>query len=139
MPGPVTLEVDVPSDVRLLSYFSRLAQETVRLVVEDGRADALCAAVDVCLTEALTNAIQHAHGSDSSRPLKVSIHVRDGVLTVRVHDSGPGFELASVPEPSFEELREHGRGLYIIKCSMDAVSYVRANGGNVLEMTKRLL
>ena len=135
---PVRLEASIPSDVKLLAYVSRLAQETIKLLVEEARAESLCAQVDVCLTEALTNAIQHAHRSDASKPLNVSFAVESGVLTVRVFDTGPGFDISQVPEPAFDELREHGRGLFIIRNSMDRVSYRPVPGGNMLEMSKKL-
>ena len=137
-PGAVRLEASIPSDVRLLAYISRLAQDTVRLVAAAEHADSVCATVDVCLTEAITNAIQHAHRSDASRPLNVSIAVEAGVLTVRVFDTGPGFEMARVPEPAFDELKEHGRGLFIIRNSMDSVAYRQVPGGNMLEMSKKI-
>lgn len=138
MAVPVRLEASIPSDVKLLGYVCRLAQETVRLLVEPARAEPLCAQVDVCLTEAITNAIQHAHRSDASKPLNVSIHFENGLLTLRVFDTGPGFDIESVPEPAFDELKEHGRGLFIIRSSMDSLTYLPVPGGNVLEMTKRL-
>lgn len=136
--APVRLEASIPSDVRLLGYVSRLAQETIRLIADPEHAESLCATVDVCLTEAITNAIQHAHRSDASRPLNVSIAVECDVLILRVFDTGPGFEMQRVPEPSFDELKEHGRGLFIIRNSMDHVKYAPVPGGNMLEMSKRI-
>lgn len=136
--APVRLEASIPSDVRMLAYVSRLAQETVRTCVEGPRADALCATVDVCLTEAVTNAIQHAHRSDATRPIRLNIETAGGELTIRIYDTGPGFDMKHVPDPDFEALREHGRGLFIIRNSMDHVSYTPAPGGNVLVMRKKL-
>jgi serine/threonine-protein kinase RsbW len=136
--APVRLEASIPSDVRMLAYVSRLVQETVRVVIDANKADAFCAAVDVCLTEAVTNAIQHAHSSDATRPIKLNVETAGGVLTIKIYDTGPGFDMTRVPEPDFEQLREHGRGLFIIRNSMDHVSYTPTNGGNVLEMRKRL-
>lgn len=138
MAVPVRLEASIPSDVKLLGYVCRLAQETVRLLVDATRAEPLCAQVDVCLTEAITNAIQHAHRSDASKPLNVSISFDNGVLTLRVFDTGPGFDMERVPEPAFDELKEHGRGLFIMKNSMDSVAYLPVPGGNMLELKKRL-
>ena len=138
MAVPVRLEASIPSDVKLLGYVSRLAAETIKLQVQEARAEAICAQVDVCLTEALTNAIQHAHRSDPQIPLNVTMAVEAGVLTVRVFDTGPGFDMTRVPEPAFDELREHGRGIFIIRNSMDSMSYKPVPGGNMLEMTKKL-
>lgn len=135
---PVRLEASIPSDVRLLGYISRLAQETIRVLADPPHVESLCATVDVCLTEAITNAIQHAHRSDASRPVNVSIAAEDGVLRLCVFDTGPGFDMARVPEPAFDELKEHGRGLFIIRNSMDRVKYTTVPGGNMLEMSKRL-
>jgi serine/threonine-protein kinase RsbW len=138
--APVKIEVTVPSDVRVLAFVSKIMHDTVHLIVADAaRADTLAATIDVCLTEALTNAIQHAHKSEASRPVKLIFDTAGGVLTIRIFDTGPGFDMKLVPEPDFEALKEHGRGLFIIKNSMDSLSYTPIPGGNVLEMSKRLL
>lgn len=125
----------------MLAYVSKLMSDTVHVVVTDGaRADTLSATIDVCLTEALTNAIQHAHKSEAWRPIRLVFDTAGGVLSIRIFDSGPGFDMKLVPEPDFEALKEHGRGLFIIKNSMDSLSYTPiSGGGNVLEMSKRLI
>ena len=64
--------------------------------------------------------------------------IEENDLCVRVYDHGQGFDIDLVPEPDLDELPERGRGLFLIRTLMDAVSYRRIEGGNVLEMHKRL-
>lgn len=135
---PVTLELTIPSDVRYLACACQLAEAIVRSHVAAPRADPICAAVDVSLSEALTNVIRHAHGSDASKPVRIAMRIEGGVLSLSITDQGPGFDMGRIPPPSFETLQEGGRGIFIILHSMDEVRYRRAADGNVLEMHKRL-
>ena len=86
------------------------------------------------------NAIKHANAADPSKRVQVRINASDNEISIRVYDSGYGFDLNSVAKPSFESdvLEEKGRGIFIIRSLMDSVEYRRANGGNVLEMKKNL-
>ena len=62
----------------------------------------------------------------------------DNNLCVRVFDHGQGFNLEAVPTPEFADLDEHGRGIFFIRSLMDSVEYRKTEGGNVLEMRKKL-
>jgi serine/threonine-protein kinase RsbW len=91
------------------------------------------------LTEALVNAIKHANTADSNKEVHIRISVSDTELLIRVHDNGQGFDLNLVPSTVCPDpLSEQGRGIYIIRSLMDSVEYRKDNGGNVLEMKKRL-
>ncbi|MBM3624691.1 MAG: ATP-binding protein, partial [Alphaproteobacteria bacterium] len=58
--------------------------------------------------------------------------------SVRVFDHGGGFDLAAVPTPDLDELRERGRGIFFIRSVMDSVQYRKTESGNVLEMRKKI-
>ena len=94
--------------------------------------------LNLVLTEAMVNAIQHALPSANKNTVKVCIHIDDSDLIVQVYDHGQGFDLNSVPSPKMEDLCESGRGIFFIRSFMDGVSYRRTEEGNVLEMYKKL-
>ena len=94
--------------------------------------------IEIALTEALANAVEHGCAKDPGKRVEVWAgcdHER-GVLIV-VRDPGPGFDPAQVPSPVVGELiyREGGRGIYLINRLMDHVSYER--GGAEIRMIKR--
>lgn len=69
----------------------------------------------------------------------ITITIAEDLLHIRVYDHGQGFDISTLPEPDFDFLEDHGRGIFVIRSLMDRVSYLPSNGGYVLEMTKRLL
>jgi serine/threonine-protein kinase RsbW len=96
--------------------------------------------LNVVLTEGMVNAIKHANAADPNKDVLIHISASDLEICIKVYDSGQGFDLATVPEPNFEtdQLGEKGRGIFIIRSLMDSVEYKKTNGGNVLEMKKKL-
>ncbi|MBW4057320.1 MAG: ATP-binding protein [Proteobacteria bacterium] len=101
----------------------------------------LCAnIINVVATEAVVNAIKHASTADPDTCVKIIINVSDKELSINVYDSGHGFDLSSIPDPDFnpDNLVDTGRGIFVIKSLMDSVAYKKTDGGNVLEMKKKL-
>ncbi len=94
--------------------------------------------IDLALTEAITNAVEHAHRGNSGLTVRVEISFDEARFTARIHDSGPGFDLSSIPEPVQGSLEERGRGLFLIRKLMDRVSYGKEADGNVLEIALKL-
>ena len=69
--------------------------------------------------------------------LELTIH-RD-LLTIRLFDTGEGFDPFAELEPDLESLPESHMGLFIMRACMDEVAYCRgvAPAPNVLTLTKR--
>jgi serine/threonine-protein kinase RsbW len=136
----IHLDIVVPNKKRYLSLIGNIAEEVARALDNyAGDREALAYHLNVVLTEAMANAIDHCASSDEDQTVRVCIFIEEDDLCVRVYDHGQGFDLALVPEPDLEDLSERGRGLFLIRTLMDAVTYTRIDGGNVLEMHKRLI
>jgi len=112
--------------------------------------DALCERLDfdedarsqvtMSVIEAGTNAIQHGHHRDASKPVDIEFHVLPDVLEVVVHDSGPGFDLTTVNGnvTSPEHLMDaRGRGIYIMRSCMDQVDWAFSGTGTVCRLVKK--
>jgi putative transcription antitermination factor YqgF len=82
--------------------------------------------VTMSVIEAGTNAIQHGHRKDASKPLDVEFRVHPTVLEIAVHDTGTGFNPddinGDVTTPE-HLLDQRGRGLFIMRSCMDRVEY----------------
>jgi len=135
------LEVDikVPNQTRYLSLIGRIGEDIAKELVRfSGNRETLAHHINLVLTEAMANAIKYAGSGDKEKLVHISITICAAEIVIRVYDHGQGFDINSVPPPNFEELEDRGRGIFIIKSLMDAVTYRKLASGNVLEMSKKL-
>jgi len=135
----IELDLRVPNRTRYLRLVGRIA-EAFAWELEGRRQgkDLFARQLNMVLTEAMSNAILHAHGDDPEQTVQIHISISDGELRIRVYDRGRGFDLESVLEPDETGEDEHGRGIFIMRSLMDGVVYRKCDGYNVLEMWKRL-
>lgn len=104
--------------------------------------------IELCVVEAVTNAIEHAYGLVSGHEVKVACALGREGLEIRVCDRGTpmapellacaGREAFECDPGNLEDLSSRGRGLAIIKEIMDRVSYHSDGGENCLLMFKNL-
>jgi serine/threonine-protein kinase RsbW len=133
------LDIKVPNQTRYLGLVGRIGEDLARELEKLGSGrENLAHELNVVLTEAMANAIRHAHEGDPDKTVHISILLSEEELWIRVYDHGHGFDLNSACAHEPEKLEEHGRGLYIIRCLMDTVVYHRTRDFNVLEMWKKL-
>ncbi len=135
------LEVDikVPNQTRYLSLIGRIGEDIAKeLDKYCGDRETLAYHINLVLTEAMVNAIKYANAGDPDKTVHILINITDKDLIIKVFDNGQGFDINAIPPPNFEQLEDRGRGIYLIRALMDSVSYCKIDGGNVLEMMKRL-
>ena len=86
-----------------------------------------------------TNAIQHGHRKDASKPLDVEFRVHPTVLEIAVHDMGTGFNPddvnGDVTTPD-HILDQRGRGLFIMRSCMDRVEFSFDRDGTLCRLFK---
>jgi serine/threonine-protein kinase RsbW len=135
----IDLDIVIPTQTRYLSLIGNIMEQLAHGLEEyAGDRDFLAYHLNLALTEAIANAIEHAGKDNGHKIVRVSIHVQGKNLCIQVYDQGRGFDLAKVPCPDPEELCERGRGIFFIRTLMDYVDYHRTETGNVLEMRKKL-
>ena len=81
----------------------------------------------ICVFEMMTNAILHGNMGDSQKKVLVFYKVTRKEAAISVVDEGEGFSYNNVPDPLSEEnrMRDHGRGIFLIRHYMDAVEFNR--------------
>lgn len=122
---------EFPSSVGVLSDVLPDALEALRehgWVQDDGSFYA-----QLCLEEALVNAIVHGNNSDASLTVRLDITEEEYDLVIRVWDHGGGFAVQDVAMPDAEA--HGGRGVCLIQHCMDDVTY--DTGESCLVMRKR--
>lgn len=137
-----TLRLAFPSQLDML--------DLVQLVVDHaGRAgnldDDSLHSVSVSVRESVVNAIKHGNGGDETKQVVVEFQLEPrrtpARLVVRVMDQGQGFTPVDVPDPRAPEnlLKSCGRGLLLMRCFMDRLTWRRAPGGGTeVRMVKKL-
>ena len=133
----VRVDITLPTQTRYLSLVGNLGEELARdLETYSGDRAELGYNLNLVLTEAMTNAIEHA--SKSSKKVRITIRVWDDELCIRVYDQGEGFDFNAVPKPDLDNPTVGGLGVFFIKTLMDSARSYKTNSNHILEMRKRL-
>ena len=87
------------------------------------------------VAEAVTNAMVYGNLGDPSRRVTIEISLFQDHTIVAVTDEGDGFDPATIPVPTSEELLDatRGRGIFIIRRFADHVEFNER--GNTISMT----
>jgi serine/threonine-protein kinase RsbW len=131
----VELRQSLPSRAAVVSPF---VDQLIRFILNFRIGDGSEIDIEMALLEALTNAVIHGNGENSSKAIYVTCRCYlDGEVVITVRDEGRGFDSSAVPDPTFKEnlLLTHGRGIYLMKTLMDEVSF--QVGGAVVMMRKK--
>jgi serine/threonine-protein kinase RsbW len=135
---PEVISMRLPSRLELLSVLDSVTNSVCDRMQFDADTASL---ISMSVIEAGTNAIQHGHKRDASRVVDIDFKLFGDRLEVFVHDTGPGFDPGSVngdattPDHIFDA---RGRGIFIMRQAMDAVSFEFTGNGTVCHLIKRL-
>ncbi len=83
-------------------------------------------AVRLALEEAVSNAFHHGHRSmPEGTPVRLEYRIEPTRVALAVEDRGPGFNPASVPDPTLDQNLESpsGRGLMLMRAYMTRVEF----------------
>ena len=100
-------------------------------------------AVCVAIEEVFVNVANYAYGEGSGDvTLDIGFNEEDRTVTFRLSDEGIAFDPLKKPDPditlSIEERQIGGLGIFIVKKTMDSVTYAYENGKNILTMIKKI-
>ena len=119
-----------------------ISSKTENLVVVEKLIDDLCEKfkisedfygnILVALTEAVNNAIQHGNQNNPSKHITISFQTTPDHISFTIKDEGPGFDYATLPDPTTPENIEKlsGRGVFLMKNLADSVDF-EDNGSTV--------
>jgi serine/threonine-protein kinase RsbW len=94
-------------------------------------------AIRLSVDEAVSNAWRHGLNEADDVPFEVSYLISDEGFQLRVRDTGAGFDHESLPDPTVEEnlFKSHGRGVFLIRQTMDEVEFNET--GNEITILKK--
>ena len=121
-----------------LALFREFVEDACELIkVEQHLIQDLKLAVD----EVCANLIHYAYSGQEGGKIKLRIMDRDPLIEIRVEDTGHPFDPEWVAPPNLsdnmEERKIGGLGLFLVKETMDEVSYESHDEYNVLILRKR--
>ena len=112
---------------------------TERIAREMGYSNSDVGDFAICVTEAVNNAILHAHHRDESKTIYIHFDRMPDGLQVRVCDEGEGFDYKALLDPTLPEniMKEGGRGIHVIRHLMDKLEIRPCKTGTEIIMWKR--
>lgn len=130
---PLPNRVVITSDL----HAARDVEERVLRLTESFGYSRQCAfAIRLSLEEAIVNAHRHGNRCDPLKKITISYQIDGKRAIIRIRDEGPGFDPASVPDPTCPEriCLPNGRGLMLMRCYLDEVAY--NTQGNEVQLVK---
>lgn len=79
----------------------------------------------LAVAETAANSIEHGNKFDISKKVLVTIRIDKDKVTLIFKDEGKGFKPDEVPDPTAPEniLKDHGRGIHIMRSFLDDVKF----------------
>jgi serine/threonine-protein kinase RsbW/non-specific serine/threonine protein kinase len=112
----------------------RVLQDALRALIEHGWVDPEQKFyAQLCLEEALVNAVDHGNKCDPSKTVRIEMLEDQDECIIRVYDQGEGFTPSEICLPELEQT--NGRGICLIRYCMEKVTY--NNERKCLEMRMR--
>ncbi|MCR5685361.1 MAG: ATP-binding protein [Lachnospiraceae bacterium] len=113
------------------------------LLEKAGCSPKVQAQMDIAVEEMYVNIVHYAYeGKTGEAQISAQYDEETDEFTVELKDSGIPFDPVAKPDPdvtlSAEERRIGGLGIYMVKKSMDRMTYRREDGYNVLTLVKKL-
>ena len=95
----------------------------------------------LALEECGSNIVNHALHRDARQTFRVTLEHTGSAMVVELRDRGPMFDptqLASEPAADDDDRPPGGWGIQLVRHHTDEVRYTRADGENVLRLTRRI-
>lgn len=131
----LSLQNDIKEIPQLADFIEDIAHET-------GISQAMAMNLNLALEEAVVNAILYAYPEGTEGTVDVEAILRDSTVHFIITDAGVPFDPTQIEDVDInqplEEKNIGGLGFYLVRNIMDNVYYERAEGKNVLHLTKRI-
>lgn len=139
MTAPTSLDLTLRND---LEEIGRLAAAVEAFCEARGLGEGVAHALNLALDELLVNTISYGYDDAGDHEIAVGLTVGAGRVTMTIRDDARAFDPTLAPDPDIDaELDDRpigGLGIHIVRAMMDEIGYQRADGKNLLTLTKRV-
>jgi serine/threonine-protein kinase RsbW len=99
--------------------------------------------IELCVVEALNNAIKHSHNHESGNDIILNIILDTEMISFMLSFAGAPIQIDDISAPDYDtndiqSLPEKGMGLIILNNFMDKVVYQVVGGKNFVTMHKKI-
>jgi len=129
----ITFTLQLPRDALSIPVVRRVLNSSMRTlgVDDDCRTD-----IEIALTEACTNVLDHAAAGDE---YEVKAGIDESGCVIEVIDTGRGFDAEHLGHAEAEPTAEEGRGIQLIRALVDKVHFkARPEAGTIVRLEKEL-
>ena len=135
--GALTLSIDSQLEHVCAGRHRGPRRSAPRMPLDDERRPA----VELCVVEAVNNAVEHAYGECRGSAVEVCCRRAPSALRIAMRDRGRdglARRLARPPPPPRTPHRRRARDLFIMRSLADELSYASRDGVNTLTLVKHL-
>jgi len=131
--------LQIPAQKCFLSAIGQFAKGLFASFEELEDEEQLRYDLELIVSEACTNVVRHAYPSQNiPGTLQLRIFYDQKKIQIEIVDFGPGFDPEEIEDPNFEEPKEGGMGLFIIKQLSDKIEYQTLENSNILRLEKKI-
>lgn len=124
------------------SEIARLQDQLETLAREHKLPPQVLHDIQLAVEEHLTNIVRYAYPDEHEHQIRVQLSLDETEVRIEVEDDGRPFNPLEFPAPDLSRPADErpigGWGIHMIRKSMDRIEYRRADGKNLLVMTKQL-
>ena len=133
------IELSLFKDLRNIAV---AAENIDAFCARHGLAEEIAFELNLAVDELLTNTISYGYDDDGEHRIEFVLRLEGGVLMIETADDGRAFDPLQVPTPdmgaSLQDRAVGGLGIYLVRKTMDGVTYRRQDGRNVVTLTKHV-
>jgi serine/threonine-protein kinase RsbW len=129
----ITFTLQLPRDALSVPVVRRVLNTSMRTL---GVAEECLTDIEIALTEACTNVLDHAAEGDE---YEVAAGLDDNRCVIEVVDTGRGFDADRLGHAEADPSAEEGRGIQLIRALVDKVHFrSRSEAGTIVHLEKEL-
>jgi serine/threonine-protein kinase RsbW len=130
----ITFKLCLPRDGASVPVVRHICRDSL---LKLGVEDECVSDIELAVTEACTNVLHHAAGTD--KQYEVHVDINEETCQIRIVDTGMGFEHAEVGHVRSSHSSESGRGVFLMRALVDDLDFVsEPEHGTVVRLVKSL-
>ncbi len=135
-----TLELSFPASTRYVRIAAQFAAHTGALfcrdIAESEVVDKFLSVLELVVSEACTNAVQHSSVS-GEKGVIMQVSLDEEQIIIKVKDFNKPFDFDGIKEPDLNSHPENGYGIFLMRSFMDEMKYTHELGWNCITLVKK--